>query len=223
MHTITCQSIKEYWQCSHESFTLTSCHFGNLTTMQYNTTKQLHVIVNHIPFVHITTGFPLVAIDCFVTINLYKIVFNSQLTVEVSSSNLDCFVLSKTTRSVFHNSKHLWQHAVEFYFESIKNFLVKFVNFIIETFAFVEFCLFDASTNLFNASTLCLNCFLQLNTNSRSASTKFVVRKFFYCWINFFYLVHNRRHLFQVALCFITKKFGQKIIKAHIFKLRIEN
>ena len=72
----------------------------------------------------------------------------------------------------------------------------------------VKFRTFYFCTNFINASTIYFYGILQLRTNGGCTTTQFIVRKFFYFRINFFYLVYDRRNFFQVALCFVTKYFG---------------
>ena len=49
MYTIACEGIEEHGKGSHEGLTFTSSHLGNLSLMEYNTTEELHIIVNHLP------------------------------------------------------------------------------------------------------------------------------------------------------------------------------
>ena len=49
MHTVTGKGIQEHREGSHEGFTFTSRHLSDLSLMEHDTTKQLHVVVNHLP------------------------------------------------------------------------------------------------------------------------------------------------------------------------------
>ena len=47
-------------------------HFRNLAFMENDTTKQLYVVVNHVPHRVVTTGYPVILINGFVSLDAYK-------------------------------------------------------------------------------------------------------------------------------------------------------
>jgi acetyl-CoA C-acetyltransferase len=46
------------------------------TLMKNNTSKQLNIIVNHVPLNFITTGYPMVVVECFLSFNFYEVEFS---------------------------------------------------------------------------------------------------------------------------------------------------
>ena len=109
VYTVASQGIQEDGEGSHEGLTFTSRHLGNLTLMEYGTTKQLHVIVDHFPLQIVTAGSPVVMIDGLVAINRDKVFLGigSQLAIEVRSCYNGLFVLCETTGCLFHDGKDL--------------------------------------------------------------------------------------------------------------------
>ncbi len=69
MDAVTCQGIQEHGEGSHEGLTFTCCHLGDLSLMEYLTTEELHVVVDHLPFQVVATGSPVVVIDGFVSVD----------------------------------------------------------------------------------------------------------------------------------------------------------
>ena len=63
VYTVSGQCIEEYGQGSHQSLTFTGCHFRNLAFVQYHTAEQLYVVVYHVPYRIIATGYPVVLVD----------------------------------------------------------------------------------------------------------------------------------------------------------------
>ena len=95
MDSLACEGVQEHRQCCHEGLTLTCRHLGNLALMENYTADELHVIVDHIPGLLISTGKPVVLPERLLPVNLHEIVGHAHSTVEVIGSHLDNFVLSK--------------------------------------------------------------------------------------------------------------------------------
>ena len=101
MYTFMSKCIQEDRKCGNQCFTLTCCHLSNLPLC-----KQLHrKAVHHngsFPGNFITTGYPSVLINCLITLNSYKIVTGSQISVKFSSSNNNFIILCKPSCCIFH-------------------------------------------------------------------------------------------------------------------------
>ena len=107
MHTLACKRIEEHGQSCHQSFTLTCCHLGDFAFVQHHATKQLAVVVYHIPAYGVTRSHPTCVVDSLVAVDIYKILRGSKTAVECIGSNLNGLGLGKTTGSIFHNGKCL--------------------------------------------------------------------------------------------------------------------
>ena len=129
VHTVTGQSIQEYRQSSHQRLTLTGCHFCNLTLMQNDTTKQLHIIVHHSPCHIVTTGKPMVLPNSFIAFDTHKVFsLRSQVTVELSSSHFDFRILRESAGCIFYDGKSLRKHIIQCFFILFKHFFFQLVN-----------------------------------------------------------------------------------------------
>ena len=140
VHTVTSQSVKEYGERTHQGFTFTRCHFSNLTLVQYHTTKELNIIVHHIPFSVITTSNPMVLIDSLIAFDGYKVVACSQFAVKVVSRNLNGFVLSKAASGILHNGKNLGECVIERNFHFVEHLRFKFINLAKDYLAVFDGC-----------------------------------------------------------------------------------
>ena len=74
MHTVSCQGIKEYRECCHEGLSFTGSHLRNLSLMQYDTSEELYVVVDHFPLHIVAAGSPVVVIDSLVTVDGHEVV-----------------------------------------------------------------------------------------------------------------------------------------------------
>ena len=130
VNTVTCQSVEEDGQGSDQRLTFTRSHLGNLTLMQYNTTEELYVIVNHLPFQVVATSCPVVMIDSLVAIDGNKVFLGvaSQFTVEICSGNDGFLILGKATGCLLDDAEHFGHHLVEGYLVNFKGFLFQLVN-----------------------------------------------------------------------------------------------
>ena len=145
VHALMRESIEEYWQSSHQCFTLTSCHLGNLTAMQHHATDKLHIVVHHIPYVLIATSSPAVIVYCLVAIYFHEVesAICCQVAIHLCSSYHDLFVLRETASSTFHDSKGLWQNLTKYIFVSSLDIFLDMINLVIYFFAFIYLQFFD--------------------------------------------------------------------------------
>ena len=130
VYTIACEGIEEHGEGSHKGLTFTSSHLGNLSLMEHETTKQLHVVMDHLPFQVVTTCCPVVMIDGFVAIDGDEVLtgIGSQLTVEVGSRDDGLLVLCEATGSLLDDGKHFVHHFVESLLVDVQHFLLYLVN-----------------------------------------------------------------------------------------------
>jgi len=146
MHAVTCQRVQEYRQGRYQCFTFTGRHFGNLAFVQYDTTEQLYVVVDHIPRDFVTACNPMVVVESFVAVDFHKVVFGSQVTVKVVCRYNDRFVFRKTAGRIFHDGKCLGEGFFQHHFHLVRNILFDLVYFGPDSFAFFQFFVVDAFT-----------------------------------------------------------------------------
>ena len=150
MHTVSGQRIQEYRQGSHQRFTFTGCHFGNFTFMKYHTTKQLYIIVYHVPSGIVTSGHPMVLINRFIAFYTDKIFRCSQLTVEIGSGYYYFLVFSKAACRIFYNGKSYRQHFIQRLFIFLQYFFFQFINLSKKLFPVFHLRFFYKSLQFFN-------------------------------------------------------------------------
>ena len=179
VYTITGKSVQEHRQRSHQRFTLTRCHLGNLTLMKNGTTKELNVVVNHLPLQVVTACRPVVMIDGLVTVNRNEVLTGvcCQLTVKVRCGNNRLLVLGKTASRLFHDGKHLEHHFVEGFLVDFKGFLLQLVYLCEDRLTLIDGRLLDSSLQFLNLCFLFMGSLLYLLLNGLRTGTQFVVRQ----------------------------------------------
>ena len=201
MHTITRKGVKEHRQGGHKRLTLTSSHLGNLTLVEYCTTEELYVIVNHLPFQVVATSRPVVMIDSLVAIDGDKVLFRvgSQFAVEVSSSHYRLLVLGKASCSLLDDAESHRHHLVQGLLILVESLLVEFVYLVEDRFALVYGCIFDCTLQTFYLLTLRLSSVLYKPLYLLCLSPELVVVKCLYLRIYGLYLVYVWLYQFHVT------------------------
>ena len=93
VYAITRQGIQEHRKRCYQSLTFTGCHFRNLTLMQHHTTKQLYIVMYHVPGHFVSTCFPMVLPDSLVTFNTNEVTsLCSKFTVKITGSHFQFFI-----------------------------------------------------------------------------------------------------------------------------------
>ena len=201
VNTISCQSVEEDWQGSHEGLTFTCCHFGNLTLVEYRTAEKLNVVVNHFPLEVVSACCPVVVVDCFVAVNGYEIFswVGCKLTVEVVCRNNGFFVLCKATSCVFHDRESNRHNFVQCLFVVVQCFLFEFVYLVENILALVDWCIFDSLTELCDLLALLLSSVLNILLDFLGFSTQVVVAKFLDGWVGSLDFINIRLNEFHIA------------------------
>ena len=168
VNTITCQCVQENREGCHEGLTFTCRHLGNLTLMEYGTTKELHIIVDHFPLQIVTTSSPVVMIDGLVVINRDKVLLwvGSQLAVEIRSCHDGLFVLCKTTGCLFHDGKDLRHYLIKCFLIDVEHLFLNLIDLCEDIGTLVnrgvlDSCLQFSNTGLLGTCRI-LNLLLQL-------------------------------------------------------------
>ncbi len=112
MYAVSGQGVQEHRQRSHQCLSFSGSHLGNLSLMQYDTTEELHIIVDHIPYGVVSSGCPMVMIVRRVSLNIYEIVFGRQFTVEIIRRHIHYLMGRKTLCRSFHYGEYNRHHLV---------------------------------------------------------------------------------------------------------------
>ena len=184
VYTVTREGIQEYRQGSHERLTLTSGHLGDFSLMQYDTTEQLHVVVDHLPFQVVTACSPVVMIDGLVTVDGDEVLLRvtSQLTVEVCGRHDGLLVLGKAAGGLFHDGKHFWHHLVEGFLVDVEHFLLDLVDLCEDVCTLVDGGALDGGLQFVDAGFLLLGSVLHLLLNGLGALAQCIVVQFLNLW-----------------------------------------
>ena len=91
------EGIEVNGQCGNERLTFTGSHLGYLTLVQYNTTDELNVVVNHVPCNLVSSGSPVVMVQGFVAVYINKVeaLVSSEVAVHVVGCDDDVLAFSK--------------------------------------------------------------------------------------------------------------------------------
>ena len=127
MHASFCQCVEIGWECGNQRFTLSRLHLSDFTLMQYYSTNELHIVVNHVPNNFCSGSFPLVFPGSCFTADFYIVFFGSYFFVVLRSCNDNFLILSKSPSGFFHHSKaqrkdfdkHFFQFLVTVTFELV--------------------------------------------------------------------------------------------------------
>ena len=207
VHTIACERIEEDRQRSHQRFTFTRRHFRNLTLVQNDATKQLHVIMHHIPSNLIAAGHPVILINRLVAFDLYEVVCGCQITIKVCRFDSNGFVLSKAPCRRFHYGECLRHHLIEGLFKAFEDIFLQLIDLRENSFAVFDRCFFDLSFQfvyfLFNIIGRVLHFFLQL----LCLCAQSVIIQFIDCRIDGFNLFDKGLNQLHVALRLVAEKF----------------
>ena len=179
MYTVSGKSIQEYRQCCNECFSFTCCHFRNLSLMQYDTTKKLDVIMNHIPFHIVTAGHPVITVDSFVSFNPNEIFSNGKFSIEVICCNNYFLVFCKSAGCIFYDAKRYRHNFIEGFFINFKHLFFKLIDLSEYIFTLINRCFFDFCLQFSNLFLLILSRFLNILLNFLCAGTQRVIIKCF--------------------------------------------
>ena len=180
MYTIAREGVEEHRQSGDERLTLTSSHLGNLSLVKYDTTEELYVVVNHLPFEVIASGSPVVVIDCLVAVDGDKVLawVGSQFAVEVSGSHHRLLVGGKSLGSLLYDGEYLGHHLVEFFLEDVEYLLLDLVNLCEDVGTLVDRCVLNLCLQLVNLCPLFGDRFLYVLSYLLCPCTESVVVEF---------------------------------------------
>ena len=200
MNTIACEGIQEYGECGYEGLSLTSCHLGDFSLMQYYTAEELHVVVYHVPLEVIASGCPVVVVYGLVSVNCYKVVLRvcCQLTVEVGCRNYSFLVLGKSSCSVLDDTERCWHNLVKSLLVDVEHLFVELVDLVEYLLPFIDRGVFDSCLEFFYLGFLLLCRILHISLYLLSLGSQLVVAQFLNIGINSLDFLYQRLDQFHV-------------------------
>ena len=216
VYTVACEGIQEYRKCSNQGLTLTGCHLGNLSLVQYNTTEQLYIIVYHVPHSVVAACLPVVAVDGLVAVNCHKVELCCKVAVGLGRCYNNLLVLGKTACAILYNGKSLGQCLVESLVKLLKNLFLKLVYLRENCLAFFQFYVFNACLKLFNLGAFCSYRTLYLGLECCRSLTQTIIAQCRYRGICGLDLLDPRLNLLHVAARLVSKNLAYKFVKTHM-------
>ena len=226
VYALASQCVKEYGQCCNQSLTLTRCHLGNTTAkflvvrvlqtldttqVQYDTTKQLAVVVNHIPLQQVTACDPTILINGFaLLVDRHEILASRQVLIELRCRHHDLLALRETASRRLHNCKCVGQNVVEFLLDLLIDNLFELLDalalalllgqpLILSLLALTDICLIECGLGLLQLALQRCDLVLlgsdelgYLTTQRRTTLTQLVIGQFIDFNISLFDLLHKR-------------------------------
>ena len=167
--------------------------------MEHHATKQLNIIVNHVPCHVVAARHPVVAVDGFVALNAHKVLGDGQVAVKVCSRHDNLLVFCKTTGSILDNVECHGHHLIKCLLIDVENFFFEFVNLVEYAFTFVNGRVFNLGFQSFNLLFLLSRRLLHILLNFFGSSTQCVIVECLYFWISSLDFIYNRLNQLHVT------------------------
>ena len=196
MYAFAGKGVEKDGQCSYERLSFTGSHFGNLSFVQHDTAEELDVVVHHVPFHLVASGYPMVLIDRLVAFDAYEVMAGRQVTIEIRRCDRNLFVLHETTRRILDDGKGFGQHLFQHFFILIGNLLFDFIYFRPDRFAFFQFFFVDSLTQFFDAFFLFAHVIPYALADVCRTGAQFIVRERFNGRVSRLDLIYVRRNFF---------------------------
>ena len=163
---------------------------------KYDTAEELDVVVHHVPFHLVASGYPMVLIDRLVAFDAYEVMAGRQVTIEIRRCDRNLFVLHETTRRILDDGKGFGQHLFQHFFILIGNLLFDFIYFRPDRFAFFQFFFVDSLTQFFDAFFLFAHVIPYALADVCRTGAQFIVRERFNGRVGRLDFIHVRCNFF---------------------------
>ena len=176
--------------------------------MQGYTTKELHVVVDHIPLDFVSTSSPFIMIDGLITVNGNEIVcrISGQLTVEIRRRHDCLLVFGETTGSILHDTESCRHNLIEGNLIFVQSFLLKLVNFVKNRLAVIDGGIINFGLEFLYSLLLVFGRVLNVFLYFLSFGTQLVIAQSFYFRIFGLHLLYKRLNELHVPRTFIAKQ-----------------
>ena len=216
VHTIAGQGVEENGQRGHKCLSLTRSHLGDFALMQYDATKELYVIVYHVPFCVVAAGNPMVLVDSLVALDADEIVGGGKFAVEVVGRHFYLGIFGEAARSFFYNGEDFGLHLVEGVLEAFEHFFLDFIDLVEDQFSVFDGSFFDFPFQRGDFLLQVVGRMLHFLLQLLGLGAQGVVVQGLNGRVNCFDLVHERLNQLHVATGLVAKEFAQDFIDIHI-------
>ena len=142
--------------------------------------------MNHVPYNFNSTSYPMVLIDCFVTIYTHKIMHCSQVSIKLSSCYHSFLIFGKATCCIFHYRERFGHYFFKYYLKFIGDIFFYLIYLFPNYFTLLKVNIFYSFLELiylvFFFRHIVVNAFFHF----LSSATKLIIRQFFYFGIYIF-------------------------------------
>ena len=183
--------------------------------MQYHATKQLDVIVYHVPHCIVATGNPVMLPQCLVTVYDNKVMLGGQVTVKIRGGNLNLLVLRKAAGGILDYGKYVRENLIQNHLIAVHDLFLQLVYLIEQRLAILHLSLLYLSLKLLYAFLFRYYKVLDFAAYLLCCGTQLIIGQFFILGIRSLDFLHPRLNLLYVAGLLITKKLPDKFIKTH--------
>ena len=215
VHPFTGEGVEKDGERGDKCLTLASGHLGNLALMEHDATKELHVVVNHVPLDLVTSGHPVVLVDGFVAVDTDEVVARGQITVEIGGGDSDLFLLNKAAGGVLDDGEDVGQYFIEHLLVLVGDLLLDLVDFGPDGLALFELFLIDALAKVCDALLVFGHVVLNPLTNVGRFGTQLVVGELLNGRIGGLHAVDVGGYFFQISLRLIAEQLSEYLIKSH--------
>ena len=185
--------------------------------MQYHTTKELYVVVYHVPDGLVATRLPMVLVDGLVAFDAYEILCGGQCAVHVGRCDLHFFAFGEALGGLLHDGKCLGQYLVEGYLILIKYGGLQFVYLVEELFAVFNLGSLYFGFQFGNLDILCYCRLLDAILQLLCLGTELIVAQLLDAGVGDFHLLYPGLYLTHVACVLVAEQLSYKFIKSHIY------
>ena len=208
------QRVEVHRKGCHKGLTLTRCHLGDLTLMQNDTTKQLYVIVDHVPLDLVTACHPVVLIhrlgEIIASYYLHKIKtrVSSQGFIHLGCGHLYRLALGKTTCGRFDDRICLRQNLVQHFLVFVLDLLLEFVHLVVDLLTLLNRRGLNLRFEVCDLRFLvCDSCFELVHQRPRM-STQLIIGERINHLVLCFDLIHYRLYGFHIFLRLVAEKLS---------------
>ena len=205
VYTVAGECVKEHRECRNQCLTLTCCHLGNLTLVEYGTTEQLYVIVYHVPYSVVATCLPVVLVYGLIAVDCDEIELGRKVAVKVVRCHDYGLVLSETACAVLHDGESLGQCLVKCLVKHLQHLLLQFVNLVEDALSLLEFCILDACLENGNLLAQWCSATLYLLLECCGCCTQLIIAQCGDLWIDGLHLLYPWLYLAHVSACLVAE------------------
>ena len=211
VYTATGQGVEEDGQGAHQGLALTGAHLGDLPRVQGHTTDQLHIVVEHVPGHGVASGRPGVLPDGCIPFDADGIrALDGELAVHVGGAHAQFAVLLEATRRFLHHGEGFGQYLQQHGLDVLQTGLLQLVDVLVAPFALVDVHLrvgVDLGAQGVHLVVVRFRALLDACFQVGGAGAELVVAQTVQLGVGGLGLLHQRHHLLEVALGFITEYF----------------